>query len=141
MILKLKNINQPINLINWINKYLKNSKLSVRIKGIESSWFLAPSGSHLGPLLFLLFINDIIYVLKYANILLYADDIKLFMTISNEKDLLNFQSDLSNVFRLCVINHLRLNFSKFFKLTFVRIISTLIYEYSLGPNKIVSVSS
>ena len=41
----------------------------------------------------------------------------------------------------CIINHLRLNFSKCYKLTFARILSPLIYEYNLGSNKISSVTS
>lgn len=37
-----------------------------------------PQGDHLFPLLFNLFINDIVFSIKYSNILLFADDAKIF---------------------------------------------------------------
>ena len=45
-----------------------------------------PQGSHLGPLLFVLAINGIAYFLKRSHLLIYADDMKLFRRIHEEKD-------------------------------------------------------
>ena len=45
-----------------------------------------PQGSHLGPLLFLLFINDLPDVIRYSNSLLFADDLKIFRSISGSND-------------------------------------------------------
>ena len=36
-----------------------------------------PQGSHLGPVWFNIFINDLPSVIKYSNCLLFADDLKL----------------------------------------------------------------
>ena len=39
--------------------------------------------SHLGPLLFSLFMNDLPNIINFANILMYADDIKAFLSFNN----------------------------------------------------------
>ena len=40
-------------------------------------------GRHLGPLLFLLLLNDLPYAISDCNNLMYADDVKLFHTFDN----------------------------------------------------------
>ena len=59
--------------------------------GIESE---VPQGSILGPLLFLIYINDLSDGLT-ANVKLFGDDISLFSIVRNMK--LNFQKHLNNI--------------------------------------------
>ena len=70
-------------MIRWLENYLVNRNSYVKIKGTKSRKFIAPSGvpqgSHLGPLLFSVFINDLPELIEFSKILLFTDDIKLFL--------------------------------------------------------------
>ena len=61
--------------------------MNVNINGTISDPFVAdsgvPQGTHLGPILFLIFIDDIVKFIKFSQILLFADDIKLFNKIDD----------------------------------------------------------
>jgi len=56
-----------------------------------------PQGSHLGPLLFSIFINDISSVFTDCNFLLFADDLKFFKTIGSPLDMENLQRVLARL--------------------------------------------
>ena len=102
LIFKLKQCGIGGNLIKWFEDYLKTHLQRVVINRQASQWGEVsagvPQGSVLGPLLFLLFINDIIHVITHCNICLFADDTCLFIEIDNRletAELIN--EDLSNI--------------------------------------------
>ena len=84
LIHKLKSCNISDSMITWLSSFLNNRKQSVKINGSTSSWTNVtsgvPQGSILGPLMFLLFDNDIPQI-TLSNIMLFADDTKLWRLI------------------------------------------------------------
>ena len=86
LIFKLKQNGISGNLLSMLESYLTDRKQRVILNGIESSWESissgVPQGSVLGPLLFLIYINDLTDNIS-ANIKLFADDSSLFIKVSN----------------------------------------------------------
>ena len=95
-----------------------------------------PQGSHLGPLLFSIFINDLPFIIEFSKILLFADDIKLFLEISCERDCLRVQSDLNNIMEWCKANLLFLNFEKCLTISFSKHSNNIVFNYSFNSNSI-----
>ena len=74
------------SLLSWFESYLSERGQRVILPGTQSDWNYiyagVPQGSILGPLLFLLFINDIVKDIQ-SNISLFADDTSLFIVVEN----------------------------------------------------------
>ena len=75
----------PSKIVDWIESFLSNRKQRVIVNGTPSSWHDLISGvsqgSVLGPILFVIYINTLIEVLKYSDLFLLADDKKHFKII------------------------------------------------------------
>lgn len=122
------------SLLRWFTSYLGNRSQLVSLQGHLSSPVTitsgVPQGSHLGPLLFLLFINDLVQKLT-VPCLLYADDLKIFLEINNLNDCVKLQQNLSLVAEWCSVNKMSLNCSKCFVISFGSIKRKLFYNYTL----------
>ncbi|XP_052745438.1 uncharacterized protein LOC128199516 [Bicyclus anynana] len=88
-------------LIMWFKSYLDQRPQTVVVNGYESETYNArsgvPQGSHLGPLLFLAFINDVTMEIKHCKYSLFADDLKIYKTINSDADIRLIQDDLDRV--------------------------------------------
>ena len=100
---------------NWISDFLIGRKQRVKISGSESSWkdvtSGVPQGSVLGPVLFVLFINDLPEVVE-NTCSMYADDTKIYAPIRNDGDVTALQMDLDNLVCWADTWQLRFNASK-----------------------------
>ena len=71
-------------MINWIQAWLTDRRQRVIVEGEISNWKPVfsgvPQGSVLGPILFLIFINDLDDDLS-SKVLKFADDTKVFRTV------------------------------------------------------------
>ena len=101
----------------WFESYLANRKQFVSINGFASSTSSiasgVPQGSVLGPLLFLLYINDLHAAIKHRKVLHFADDTNLLIinkSLKRLNKLLN--SDLKNLTNWLNANKNSLNVSK-----------------------------
>ena len=90
-----------IKLLRWFESYLTNRKQRVTVLGATSSarpvLSGVPQGSILGPILFLLYANDLPDAVEHSKIASFADDTKLFKKIDSTTDAISLQSDLSNL--------------------------------------------
>jgi len=131
---------------NWLKSYLCSRTQVVKINSYVSNDFLVssgvPQGSYLGPLLFILFINDLpsIFV-NSVNILLFADDAKLFLIIKSPNDALQLQLNLDKFVEWSRVNHLPLNINKCSVITFSRINNIITYNYLIDSFIVTRVSS
>ena len=103
--------------LDWFKSYLENRNQFVRYQSCDSEYKTikcgVPQGSILGPLLFILYVNDIITTTSLFDIILFADDTTLLYShpdISSKINLINKElSEISNWFKA---NKLSVNASK-----------------------------
>ena len=104
------------------------------VDGAESGWSSVdsgvPQGTVLGPLLFLIFINDLPDAVQ-SQVRLFADDCLLYRVIRNASDQLQLQRDLEKLTEWTATWGMKFNPSKCTILTVTNSSSPLLYFYSL----------
>ena len=123
----------PHSLLSWLRSYLSGRTQFVKINGELSREITVksgvPQGSHLGPLFFILFINDLSLVLHEVNFWLYADDLKMCKVVKNVSDVTILQNNFYNVAQWCKKNGMTLNLDKCNSISFTRSFSPIQADY------------
>ena len=98
---KLKLYGVTGNTHQWISSFLSNHYQRVVIDNISSDLSVLTSGVQqgtvLGPILFLIYMNDVVDNVKYSKIRLFTDDIILYREISSSHDVQLLQNDLKSL--------------------------------------------
>ena len=141
---KLYSMGFTPKLLKFFADYLSNRKQYVSHGSFISKSYHTCSGvsqgSVLGPLLFLIMVNDLIQVVKYAKCLLYADDLKLVQKINKDVTPEHLQSDIDRIYKWSVDNKMMFNAGKCYVMTFSRKLQPTHATYTLAGVEIKRVS-
>ena len=110
LVCKLKSVGLDENSLNWFESYLSSRQQVTSIDNtLPSSLPVSvgvPQGSILGPLPFIIYINDMPNIVKHCKILLYADDTLLYYSSKSACDIEKYVSEDLNLISQCLDQNL-----------------------------------
>ena len=135
---KLRSFGFNGTLYHWLCSYVNSQKQRVVINREHSEWCNVtsgfPQGSILGPILFLLYINDLAdCISKNSEIALFADDVKIYRNVDSLNDCLLLQNDLQALDDWSNLWKLQFNYNKCKVLQIARVIK---YNFEYRTNNV-----
>ena len=141
LLIKLKNSGIRGNALNWIRSFLANRRQRVVLRNGVSGWQSVksgvPQGSILGPLLFLIYVNDMPNCV-FSTAKMFADDTKLYHQIRIHEDCSILQDDLNSLAAWTDKWLLRFNATK---CVVIKIKMSFLYMYTLNGHVLEQVST
>ena len=131
--------------LRWFRSYLINRTQRVTVLGAASNPLPVISGvppllstSILGPALFLLFVNDLPSTVKSSQVVMFADDTKVFKEIRTENDAKQPQNDISNLESWSTTSGLSFNGTKCKAQTVTRKLKPITTSYTMKDCQLTS---
>lgn len=138
--LKLHSYGVSKQVLNWISAFLSNRSQSVVVNGSSSNkadvLSGVPQGTVLGPILFIIFINDIVKCVD-SQIRLFADDCVCYRIIRNINDCLALQKDIDRLGKWARDWGMRFQPSKCNMIRFSKKKMNTLFDYTLEGSKLV----
>ena len=142
LLLKLQSYGITNKTHTWITSWLTQRVQRVVIDGAASGWLPVksgvPQGTVLGPLMFLIYINDIGKNLSCC-LRLFADDCLLYHVITSEEDCAKLQRDLNIIYKWSCTWQMKFNLSKCVTLKCYRSSSPIEIDYFINDHKLENV--
>lgn len=136
LLVKLSKLGASPKLLQFLADYLKDRRQYVHVKMHKSDEFYTRSGvsqgSTLGPTLFLAMINDLPTALSTSQCLMFADDLKVYQSVSEASDCVRLQRDIESVENWSRVNRLAFNTAKCKVVSFTRSSNPIAFSYTLG---------
>lgn len=133
LIEKLKAYGFSGSFLCWLKSYLKERTFHVVVNGYSSKTYNiasgVPQGSHLGPILFNIFVNDVTECFQQSTPFMFADDLKIARVVSSYTDMSLLQEDLNRLSKWCKDNCIKLNSNKCLHIKFTRKLKPLNTSY------------
>lgn len=144
LLIKLSRLNIHPCVLSWIRGFLTNREQFVYANSHSSSLTPVlsgvPQGTVLGPLLFLIYINDLPCNIS-SHIRLFADDCVVYRAVTNPSDHLALQNDLSRIQNWCTTWLMSLNVAKTVLMSIHRRRNYVIPNYSINNTQIATTDS
>ena len=145
LLLKLRKVGICGKLHSWFKSYLLGRHQCVVLDGAVSQSTKVtsgvPQGSILGPLMFLIYINDLPDVLQHCSPLLFADDTKIYCKINSITDCMLIQEDINLLYSWCCKWKLDFNVNKCKVLSVTKSRSPTVFNYNINGKPIERVDS
>ena len=144
LLTKLRGYGVDAKLVEWIEEWLTKRTQTVVLDGVQSAPARVrsgvPQGTVLGPLLFLIFVNDMGEEID-SKMKLVADDCLLYRTIRSEEDAEQLQSDLDKLHQWSARNYMRFNINKCQQMTVTLKRSKICRSYTMDGEELQRVKS
>ena len=116
LLYKLRKVGVGGIILKWLASFLTQREHCVRVNDAQTPYEVVESGiaqgTILGPMMFILYINDVVDLSLSSKVILYADDAKIYRTVLDQNDTAALQDDINKVSEYFTSWQLRINTRK-----------------------------